>query len=79
MCFTDSGRNNMQIHYNEKTDLLYFRLDDKPQSVSNKRVNEDIVLDLGEDGKIVAIEILDASKQIHLEKLLPVNFTKTAA
>ncbi len=69
----------MQIHYNEKTDLLYLRLDDKIQSVSNKRINEEIVLDLSEEGKIVGIEILDASRQVHLEKLLPVNFTKNSS
>ncbi len=70
----------MNISYNDKTDLLYIRLDDKKQEIINRRVSEDIVLDIGEDDKIVGIEILDASKRVSLEKLMPVNYetSKTA-
>jgi len=64
----------MQILYNVKTDLLYLRLDDRKQQVVNKRLSEDIVLDLGEDNRIVGIEILDASKHLNLERLLPVQY-----
>jgi uncharacterized protein YuzE len=70
----ENGRNEMQILYNKKTDLLYIRLDDKKQQVINKRVSEDVVLDLGEKDRIVGIEILDASKHLNLEKLLPVTY-----
>jgi uncharacterized protein YuzE len=42
--------------------------------VINKRLSEDIVLDLGEDNRIVGIEILDASKHLNLERLLPVKY-----
>jgi uncharacterized protein YuzE len=64
----------MQILYNAKTDLLYFRLDDRKQQVINRRLSEDIVVDLGEDNRIVGIEILDASKHLNLERLLPVEY-----
>jgi uncharacterized protein YuzE len=64
----------MQIVYNDKTDLLYLRLDERKQQVINKRLSEDIVLDIGEDGRIVGIEILDASKHLNLERLLPVKY-----
>jgi len=64
----------MQILYNAKTDLLYLRLDDRKQQVINKRLSEDIVLDLGEGNRIVGIEILDASKHLNLERLLPVKY-----
>jgi uncharacterized protein YuzE len=64
----------MQILYNAKTDLLYLRLDDRKQQVINKRLSEGIVLDLGEDSRIVGIEILDASKHLNLESLLPVKY-----
>ena len=63
----------MQILYNDRTDLLYLRLDDRKQEVVNNRATEDIVLDLGEDNKIIGIEILDASKHLNLENLLPVK------
>lgn len=74
MFFMGNGRSKMQILYNTKTDLLYIRLDDKKQQVINKRVSEDVVLDLGENDRIVGIEILDASKHLNLEKLLPVTY-----
>jgi uncharacterized protein YuzE len=64
----------MQITYSAKTDLLYIRLDDRKQSVINKRVSEDIVLDVGEQDKIIGIEILDASERLNLGQLLPVQF-----
>lgn len=64
----------MNIVYNEKTDLLYIRLDDRKQDVINKRVSEDIVLDIGENDKIIGIEILDASRHVALDRLLPVKY-----
>jgi len=64
----------MQIVYNTKTDLLYLRLDERIQQVLNRRVSEDIVLDVGADDKIIGIEILDASKHLNLEGLLPVEY-----
>lgn len=68
------GGNGMNIIYNDKTDLLYIRLDDRKQEVVNKRVSEDIVLDLGENDSIVGIEIIDASKHVALDRLLPVKY-----
>jgi len=67
----------VQILYDAKTDLLYLRLDERKQQVTNTRLSEDIVLDLGEDERIVGIEILDASKHLNLEALLPVKYELT--
>jgi uncharacterized protein YuzE len=64
----------MRVIYSPKTDLLYLRLDDRKQQVINHRVSENVVLDLGDDEKIVGIEVLDASKHLSLEKLLPVEY-----
>ena len=64
----------MQILYDAKRDLLYLRLDDRKQPVINRRLSEGIVLDFGEDDRIVGIEILDASKHLNLERLLPVKY-----
>jgi len=64
----------MNILYNDKTDLLYIRLDDRKQEVINRRVSDDIVLDVGENDKVIGIEILDASKHVNLERLLPVKY-----
>ena len=64
----------MNITYNDKMDLLYIRFDDKTQDIVNKRISEDIVLDMGENDRIVGIEIMDASKHLSLEKLLPIKY-----
>jgi uncharacterized protein YuzE len=64
----------MNIQYNNKTDLLYMRMDEGEHTVVNKRIADDIVIDIDEGGKIIGIEILDASKNINLKSLLPVNY-----
>ena len=64
----------MQVFYNDKTDFLYIRFDNRKQDVINRRVSDDVVLDIGEAEKIIGIEILDASKHINLERLLPVEY-----
>lgn len=64
----------MNIIYNDKTDLLYIRLDDRKQDLVNRQISENVVMDIGEDERIVGIEILDASKSVSLEKLLPVKY-----
>lgn len=64
----------MHVSYDDKTDLLYIRLDDRKQDIINRRVSDDVVLDIGEGDTIVGIEILDASKHVSLERLLPVKY-----
>ena len=64
----------INIMYNDKPDLLYIRLDDRKLHVRNTRVSENIVLDIGQNDKIVGIEILHASRHVNLERLLPVNY-----
>ncbi len=69
----------MIIEYDSKTDLLYIRLSSEKQDLVNKRVSDDIVLDLGTDDKIIGIEIMDASQHVNLTELLPVNYPFTKA
>jgi len=64
----------MNILYNDKTDLLYIRLDEREQEVVNKRISEDIVMDIGKDERLIGIEILDASKHVNLKRLLPIKY-----
>ena len=68
----------MTINYDSKTDLLYIRLDQQKHTLTNRRVNEDVVLDIDEKGKIIGIEIMDASRNIGLDSLLPVEFKKAS-
>ena len=69
----------MNIVYDDKKDLLYIRFDDRKQEVINRRVSEDVVLDIGDGDRIVGIEIIDASEHVTLDRLLPVRYeiTKT--
>ena len=64
----------MNIVYNDKIDLLYIRFDDRKQDVINRRVSDDVVLDIGEKDRIIGIEIIDASKHVSLDRLLPVKY-----
>ena len=64
----------MSIVYNDKIDLLYIRFDDRKQDVINRRVSDDVVLDIGEKDRIIGIEIIDASKHVSLDRLLPVKY-----
>lgn len=61
----------MKIEYQDKSDLLYIRLDDESTQVINRRISEDVVLDLGQDDRIVGIEILNASEHVDVSRLLP--------
>jgi uncharacterized protein YuzE len=69
-----NGRLEMRVFYDDRSDLLYIRLDGRTQEVLNKRVSEDVVLDIGEGDRIIGIEIMDASKHVHLDRLLPVEY-----
>lgn len=69
----------MEVVYNQEFDRLYLRFDTRPQPVTNVRVRDDIVLDLGPDETIVGIEILDASHTIRLGGILPIQTRQESA
>jgi len=69
----------VKISYDDRADLLYLRFDERKQEVENKRVTDDVVLDIGVGGKIIGIEILDASLHLDLERLLPVRYGASKA
>ncbi|MFP4086799.1 MAG: DUF2283 domain-containing protein [Desulfobacteraceae bacterium] len=64
----------MKIYYNEKKDLLYIRFEEGKREVVNRRVTDDIVLDMEEDDKIIGMEVLDASKRLNLRNILPITY-----
>ncbi|MBI2058775.1 MAG: DUF2283 domain-containing protein [Nitrospirae bacterium] len=68
----------MQVLYDAAKDLLYIRLDSRSREVVNRRVSEDVVLDVTSDDRIVGIEIMDASKRVDLGEVLPI-VSQTAA
>jgi len=66
----EDGTAQVRIEYQDQGDLLYIRLDEEPAQVVNKRISEDMVLDLGRDDRIVGIEILNASDHLDVNRLL---------
>ena len=63
----------MEVTYNEKTDLLYLRMDTQKQKILNKRIDDDVVLDIGKKNKIIGIEIMNASEKVNLNEIISLN------
>lgn len=53
----------MRFNYHKSEDALYIRFDEST-CVESDEVEEGIILDYDKKGKIVGIEILDASKKL---------------
>mgnify|MGYP006285315565 CR=1 FL=1 len=63
----------MKIYYDQAVDAAYLRLSEEvPTGVVE--VSEGVNLDLTEDGKIVGIEILNASKNFPLQSLFTCEY-----
>lgn len=59
----------MRINYYPDTDSLYIDLSSKP-SVDSREVSDGIVLDYGEDGNLVGIDIDEASTKLEIQELI---------
>ncbi len=58
----------MKLKYFKETDSLYIDLSETPSSES-REISEGIVLDYDASGKLVGIDIDNASSKVALEKL----------
>lgn len=54
----------MKVIYDPEVDALYIRLCDEPTEVTTQRLSEEVAINYSPDGKIVGIEILDASEYV---------------
>ena len=59
----------MKLSYFPDTDSLYIDLADEP-SVESREISDGIVLDYNAAGRLVGIDIDEASKRVQLEKLV---------
>ena len=70
----------MKLNYHPDTDSLYIDLSERP-SVESRQVSEGVVLDYDSSGRLVGIDIDNASNKIKLQKLifskLPVRIETT--
>jgi len=60
----------MKTIYDSETDALYVRFADTPV-IESEEVAEGVILDFDADGRIVAIEVLDASRHLTPGAKLP--------
>ena len=59
----------MKISYYPETDSLYIDLSEQP-SAESREISEGVVLDYDSEGKLVGIDIDNASKKVELKKLI---------
>lgn len=59
----------MTLNYYQETDSLYINLSERP-SVDSQEISEGILLDYDANGKLVGIDIDNASNKVDMEKLI---------
>jgi uncharacterized protein YuzE len=59
----------MKISYYPDTDSLYIDLSEQP-SAESREISEGVVLDYDAQGRLVGIDIDNASKKVELNKLI---------
>ena len=59
----------MKLNYYRETDSLYINLSEQ-SSVESQEISEGIVLDYDAEGRLVGIDIDNASHKVEMEKLI---------
>ena len=59
----------MKFNYYPETDSLYINLSEQP-SVESQEISEGILLDYDAEGRLVGIDIDNASNKVEMEKLI---------
>ena len=54
----------MKISFDPQVDALYIRFTDEEAQVTTQRLSEDVAVNYAPDGRIIGIEILDASEHV---------------
>ena len=52
----------MKITYDKQVDAMYIRLNDKATYKKSKKITDDVLVDYAENGQVIGVEILEASK-----------------
>ncbi len=63
----------MKMHYDEKSDALYLRLDNS-QIVESEEVQPGIVLDYNDNNQVVGVEILRVKERVPSADLKHLDF-----
>ncbi len=62
----------MKLHYYKETDSLYINLS-QSKSVDSQEISDGVVLDFDKNGKIVGIDIDQASKIVNIGEVITTN------
>ena len=68
----------MKLTYDPRYNIAYIQLREKPKTVNSIKISEELVIDLGADGTIYGIELLNAKKQLKDKKSLHLLFINEA-
>ncbi len=60
----------MKFEYDKEVDAAYIYLEDSVKSSRSVEIKEDIIFDLDKNGKIIGIEILNASNLLNEKSLM---------
>lgn len=63
----------MKVNYFPDTDSLYIDLSERP-SVESREISEGVVLDYDETGRLVGIDIDNASEKVQLDQFIVSKF-----
>ena len=58
----------MNITYDKKVDAMYIKLNENEPYHSTKKVTDDVLVDYSKKGKVIGVEVLDASKNVVFSK-----------
>lgn len=58
----------MKMTYDPKYNIAYIRFQQRMGSVTTLKLSDEINLDIGEDGSLYGIELLNANKQLEEDK-----------
>ena len=61
----------MKISYDPQVDAAYFRFVQGDHECTTVRVSEDVAVNVGPGGKVVGIEVLDASENLEIVREAP--------
>jgi uncharacterized protein YuzE len=68
----------VQVEYDQKADAMYIRLRKAKYDISEE-LAENVILDLDKNGKIIGIEILEASKNLSKDIITKIITTEKIA
>ncbi|MBI4043132.1 MAG: DUF2283 domain-containing protein [Deltaproteobacteria bacterium] len=64
----------MKVHFDEKANALYFRLDEKSKISESEEVRPGIILDFDSNGQVVGVEILHVKERVPQSNLKQMQF-----